>query len=59
MKIKVIDCDEKSLQRIKEININKAKIVFQLQPFATKLYVAMKTKLDLEFIKNNWPEITK
>lgn len=35
-----------------------AKIFFESCPFATKVYMAMKTGLDMEFIKANWKEIT-
>lgn len=38
--------------------IKFARSVYQSAPFATKLYLAMQTKISIEFIKDNWNEIT-
>lgn len=59
-KVKVTEgFSEKDAIRIREIQLNKAKTFFQSCPFATKVYVAMKTKLPMGFIVDNWEEITK
>lgn len=60
MKIKVTEGFSKiDASRIKQIQLNKAKAFFQSCPFATKIYVAMKTRLPITFIQENWREITQ
>jgi len=57
MKVKSKNITEKDLADIKQIQINKAKIFLQSAPFATPVYLAMKTNLSLKFILNNRKEI--
>lgn len=61
MKVIVREFDPKdpSLKRIKKQNLIKAKAFYQAQPFATKLYISIKTNLPLSFISDNWKQITK
>lgn len=59
MKVKVKEVTAEDLAKTKQIQLNKCKAFFQIAPYATKLYMAMKTKIDLDFISKNWEEITK
>lgn len=36
-----------------------ARAFFQTAPFATKVYVCLKTKLDMSFVSKNWDKITE
>jgi hypothetical protein len=58
MKIKASQLTDKTLEEIKEINIRKCKAFYQSFPIATRLWLSMKTGLTIEFIKENWEEIT-
>lgn len=57
-KVKVSDVTNEGLERTKQIQINKAKAIYQARPFVTRVYVALKTGIDIEFLKRNWEEIT-
>lgn len=59
LKVKIETHTPKSLEEIKQINLRKAKAAFAVFPIATKVWLCMKTGLTMEFIKNNWDEITK
>ena len=51
--------DRKSLQRIKEINIQKCILLYQSFPAANKVWLALKTGMPFKFIDDNWDKITK
>jgi len=57
LKVKVSNVTPEDLERTRQIQINKARAVFQSKPFVTRLYIAMKTGLDISFIKKNWEQI--
>lgn len=59
MKVKVRDFDETDLKRLIQVRIMKARVCFINAPFATKVYVALKTGLTVEFISKHWAEISK
>ncbi len=61
MKVKVenFDKNDATLAKIKERNIGRLKQFMRSYPFATKVFVAMKTKLPMAFIKANWDKATK
>lgn len=46
------------LEKIKEVNIRKAKAFYALFPHSTKTYMALKTGLSYKFIETNWMIIT-
>lgn len=47
------------LEKIKQRNLLQCKLLFQSFPIATKVWLAMKAKVPLKFIQDNWEEITK
>lgn len=57
--LKVTPVTEEALQRTKEININKARVMFQSFPIATKVWLAGRLKMPIDFIIDNWKEITR
>lgn len=54
MKIKVTGINQSDLKDIKERNLKKAKDFYRCAPYTTKIYMALKTKLPLTFISDNW-----
>lgn len=58
-KVKVSDFDPNDplLKKIKEKNIQKAKAFLGNAPFATTVYMALKTGLPIQFILDNRKEI--
>ena len=58
-KIKIETLSEDSVEKIKKLNLEKARYYFQLAPFSTKLYLSMKSGVSLGFINEHWDEITK
>jgi len=59
-KVKVTEgWTEQDAKRMREINLRKARSFYESCPFATKVYVSMKTRLTMKFIDDNWEEITK
>lgn len=58
-KVKVSsNLDTEFLKKVKARNIKKAKSFFEYAPFSNKVYMALKTKLPMSFICDNWVEIT-
>lgn len=47
----------KDLERIKALQIKKAKAFLGHTPFANNVYLALKTGLSIQFIKDNQKEI--
>lgn len=58
MKVKQTNITQAELDRIKERNILKAKTFYSSAPYSTKTYMALKTKLPIKFIQDNWMTIT-
>lgn len=56
-KVKVLKIDQSVLDRLKEINIKKAKDFLKHSPFSTPVHMALITKMPLDFIINNRKEI--
>ena len=58
-KIGVSTLSDKDLKKIGDMNLIIAKNFYSLNPFTTKTFMALKTKISMSFIINNWDEITK
>lgn len=50
---------EEDIAKIKAYNIRKCQLLYQSFPIATKVWMALKTKISMSFIVDNWEEITK
>lgn len=60
LKVKVSSIlNPEDLAKVKARNILKAQSFYDSCPFSTKVYMALKTKLPMSFIQDNWDEITK
>lgn len=59
MKVKVKNITPESLAQIKQTQINKCKAALASFPIATKLWLAIKTGVPLDFIVKNQKEIFK
>lgn len=57
MKVKVKNITPEDLERTKQIQINKCKAALASFPIATRLWLAMKTGISLDFIVKNKKEI--
>lgn len=45
--------------KTRQRNIEKARAIYQAQPFLTKTYMAINYKFPISFLQANWEEITK
>jgi len=50
---------KKDLLKLEERSMRIARAFYISQPFTTKVYMAIKTKLTMTFIHKNWEEIIK
>ncbi len=57
MKVKVSNTTEADLKRIGELQLKKAKALYQSQPFVTKTWMAMRG-FPMSWLNDNWTEIT-
>lgn len=58
MRVKVSTPTPESLEKVKQIQLNKAKAFFQSCPFATRVYMSMKLGIPVSFLRDNWKEIS-
>lgn len=59
VKVSKADTTPEEMERIKKLRIAAAKRIYDAQPFITKVYMAMNYKFPIDFLIDNWKEITE